>query len=245
VSKTPEQIQHDFYTATAGHYDAMHVDAEDDNAHGLALVSALIRGFGFESVLDVGAGTGRAISYLSERHPGLEVRGVEPVRALIEQAERENGVPSGVITEATGDPLPFEDQSFDVVCEFSVLHHVRDPAPIVDEMTRVARRAIFLADENRFGRGSQAYRLAKFGLHKLGLWPLAYRAVNRGRPFRLTEGDGGVSYSYSVYDSLAQVNAWADRSFLVPTDPPGTVRPGWFHPAFGSHHILLCGLRDA
>lgn len=34
------------------------------------------------------------------------------------------------------------------------------------------------------------------------------------------ESDGdGVFYSYSIFDSMSQLRAWADRVFVVPTRP--------------------------
>jgi SAM-dependent methyltransferase len=218
----------------------MHVVPGDEHYSALTMISALITGFGYESILDVGTGTGRGMRYLSDQHPGLEVRGVEPVGAMIEQAER-NGIPEGAIAEAGGDALPFEDGAFDAVCELGVLHHVADPNAIVREMTRVARRAVFLSDANRFAGGGLLHRSAEFTLYRLGLWPLAYRLANRGKSYHPDPGDGGVVYSYSVYDSLDICNDWADRAFLVPNGPAPS---GWFHPLFGARTILLCALRD-
>jgi SAM-dependent methyltransferase len=238
---TPDQIQHDFYAATSERYDEMHAAPNDEHYTALAYISALIEGFGWRSVLDVGAGTGRGVRHFIDRHPGLDVRGVEPVRAMIEQAERGNGVPAGVIDEGRGDPLPFADDAFDVVCELGVLHHVADPNTVVAEMTRVARRAVFLSDTNRFAKGGFLHRAAKYGLYRLGLWQAVYRLATRGRGYHLNPEDGGVAYTYSVYDSLALLNEWADRVFLVPTAP---VRAGWFHPLFSAHTVLLCAVRD-
>jgi SAM-dependent methyltransferase len=237
---SPERIQHDFYTSTADRYDAMHVAEGDEHYTALELISALVDGFGYRSVLDVGTGTGRGVKHLLGRHQGVDVHGVEPVRAMIEQAER-NGIPPGTITEATGDRLPFDEGSFDVVCELGVLHHVDDPNAVVAEMARVARRAVFLSDNNRFANGGRLHRAAKYVLYRLGLWRLVYRLATHGRGYHLNPGDGGVAYSYSVYDSLPVLNDWADRVFIVPTTPAAA---GWFHPLFGAHNVLLCALRD-
>jgi SAM-dependent methyltransferase len=160
---------------------------------------------------------------------------------MIEQAGRRNGVPAGRMLEASGDALPFDEGSVDAVSEFGVLHHVADPEAIVREMTRVARRAVFLSDANRFAKGRFLHRAAKYALYRFGLWPTVYRLANRGRGYHLAPMDGGVVYSYSVYDSLPLLNEWADRVFLVPTAP---ARAGWFHPLFGAHTILICALRD-
>jgi ubiquinone/menaquinone biosynthesis C-methylase UbiE len=237
----PERLQHDFYTATAGLYDEQMVRDGDEHFVALDLISALIDGFGFRSVLDVGTGTGRGVRHFIDRHDQLEVRGAEPVRAMIDQAVGANRVPEDCIVEASGSSLPFDDGAFDVVCEFGVLHHVAEPNEIVREMARVARRAVFLSDENRFANGGPLRRTVKYALYRAGLWPLAYRLANRGRIYHLSPEDGGVVYSYSVYDSLEVLNEWADRTFLVPTVPAGATR---FHPLFGARNLLLCALRD-
>jgi ubiquinone/menaquinone biosynthesis C-methylase UbiE len=239
---SPERLQHDFYTATADRYDEIMVTEGDPHEVALNFISALAEGYGYQSVLDVGTGTGRGVKHFIDRHAEMEVRGVEPVRAMIDQAEK-TGVPAGLILEARGSELPFETDSFDVVCELGILHHVANPEEIVTEMTRVARRAVFLSDANRFAGGGHLHRAAKYALYRLGLWPLVYRLANRGRSYHLSDGDegDGVVYSYSVYDSLPLLNQWADRTFLVPTIP---ARSTWFHPLFGAINVLLCGLRD-
>lgn len=241
VRAAPQQLQHDFYTATAEHYHAHFVHADDEHHRALSLMSALITGLGYDSVLDVGAGTGRGVKHFLDHHPQLTVRGVEPVRAMIDQAEQGVGVPDGCIVEAHGERLPFEDSSFDVVCELGMLHHVAQPNAVVREMARVARHAVLLSDENRFARGRPLARVAKYALYRTGLWPAVTFARTRGRGYVLTDGDGGVAYSYSVYDSLPELDRWSDRVFLVPTVPS---RAGWFHPLFGATHVLACALRD-
>jgi len=107
----------------------------------------------------------------------------------------------------------------------------------------VSRRAIFLSDTNRFGRAGLGTRLVKLALYRMGLWPLAYLAWTKGRGCDISDCDG-VAYSYSVYDSLTQVEAWADRTALIPTKIEGARRVSWAHPLLTSSHVLLCGLRD-
>jgi SAM-dependent methyltransferase len=240
MSASPRELQHDFYEATAARYDREFVRSDDPHAVALSYISMLLSHSGYQSVLDVGAGTGRGVRHLLDRHPDVDVRGIEPVRAMIEVAERLHRVPAGCIEQGVGDPLPFAEDSFDAVCELGVLHHVADPNEVVRHMTRVARRAVFLSDENRFARGTRAAKLSKYALYRLGAWPVVRRLRTRGRGYHLTE-DGGVSYSYSVYDSLPILGSWADRLFLVPTVPAPA---GWFHPLFDATHLLVCAIRD-
>jgi ubiquinone/menaquinone biosynthesis C-methylase UbiE len=72
-------------------------------------------------------------------NPGRNVRGIEPVNALIEQAES-RGVPKGVIVEGSGCSLPFENDFFDAVFECGVLHHVAEPSRVVSEMMRAGKK---------------------------------------------------------------------------------------------------------
>lgn len=240
VKCSPEQLQHDYYTATADQYYKGWMGDLGAHYQALSLISALVDGFEYRSVLDVGAGTGRGTKHFLERHPIVYVRGVEPVRAMINQAEDAGGVPRGCIIEGRGQALPFEDNSFDVVCELGVLHHVRDPQAIVTEMTRVARRAVFLSDANRFAVGRRLARATRYCIYRSGLWTI-FTWLRTGRQgYLAVEGDG-IVYSYSVYDSLPLLESWADRIFMVPTDP---CRVGWFHPLFGSVNVLVCALRD-
>ncbi len=241
MGTSPEELQRRFYTETATRYDEMHVAEDDPHAVALDFVSGMIDGYGYESVLDVGAGTGRALRHFLDRHSGIEAHGVEPVPAMIEQAGKRNGIPEGMIEEAGGGDLPIANDAFDAVCEFGVLHHVADPDAIVAEMIRVARRAVFLSDNNRFANGGPMHRAAKYLLHRIGLWPAVYRAATRGRGYHLSPLDGGVTYSYSVYDSLPLLNEWADRVLMLPTVP---VRSSWFHPLFSAPTVLICAFRD-
>ena len=91
---TPEQIQKEYYTRTAVKYDEMHVQHEDQQHYtALKHISLLLGPLGIENILDVGAGTGRAIRYFMDNHPELKVKGIEPVEALVEQAKREGWLP--------------------------------------------------------------------------------------------------------------------------------------------------------
>ena len=90
----------------------MHTSCEIDGHYAaLEFIDLLCDRFHLESLLDVGAGTGRGVRFLLNRR--RNAHGIEPVKALIEQAEI-RGVPKGRIVEETGYCLPFESDSFDV-----------------------------------------------------------------------------------------------------------------------------------
>ena len=84
-------------------------------------------------ILNVGCGTGRSSQYLSEFG---KVVSVEYDKHCCEFAAEKTGLEiiNGSITE-----LPFEDNSFDLVCAFDVIEHVEDDQLAVSEMKRVAK----------------------------------------------------------------------------------------------------------
>jgi ubiquinone/menaquinone biosynthesis C-methylase UbiE len=239
-SSSAQARQRRYYESTAADYDRMHVGHDDEHGVALAHIESILTRVGAASVLDVGCGTGRGIAYLLERRPDLDVKGVEPVEALIERAV-DSGVPRERLVQGVGEELPFPDDSFDAVMAIGVLHHVPDAAAVVAEMQRVARLGVFISDDNRFGRGPLPVRLLKLVLSKARLWRLAFRLRRLGRDHVVTEADG-VAYSYAVYDSVAQFADWADRLELTATDrtPVGS----WFHPLLTSPHVLLCATRE-
>jgi len=234
----PEDLQAQYYARTAAAYDAMH-GADDEHARALRLMSSMIRERDLASILDVGCGTGRGVKHFLAEHPGLNVCGIEPVAEL-----REKGIDAGIprerLLDGSGESLPFPDGAFDAVCELGVLHHVKDPDRVVSEMLRVARRAVFVSDSNRFGQGPLLARWLKVALHKARLWPVANFVHTRGRGYHVSEGDG-ISYSYSVYDNYAQIAAWAKQIILVPSFEHDT--PSWFAPLVTSGHVVLCAFR--
>lgn len=206
------QQQHDYYDETATAYESMHVQPGDEHFVALEYAVALLNVIRAKSVLDVGSGTGRAVRFLRQRRPDLEVEGVEPVRELRKQAQKLGTV----LHDASGEALPFDDARFDVVMSFGLLHHVPDPRPVVREMMRVAGSGVMISDANRFGQGSTASGALKLAVHRAGLWPAFERLRTKGRGYLESEGDG-IFYSYSIFDSKPQLQSWADRVFIVPT----------------------------
>jgi len=240
MPESAKDLQEKYYEAHAAAYDQVH-NASGNHEHNLALryIDMISTAFGFQTLLDVGAGTGRGVRFLHER--GKLVRGIEPVAAMIAEAEA-NGIPRGLIIQGDGYQLPFENAEFDVAFECGVLHHVAKPHRIVEEMIRVTRRAIFLSDSNRFGQGRYASRLLKLALYKTGLWPAARFVQTKGKMYTFSEGDG-LAYSYSVFDSYDQLAAETQQIWLLPTAGE-ECRRSWVHPLLTSTHVLLCAFKD-
>jgi SAM-dependent methyltransferase len=230
-------LQRAYYERTSRHFDEWHLQAMDEHHSALQWIDFLFPKEEIASILDVGAGTGRAIQFF--RDSGRRITGAEPSSAQIAQAVKK-GIPPGHIVQADGAALPFPDGSFDAVCEFGMLHHVERPERVIAEMLRVARKAVFISDSNRFGQGRTIAKLGKLALYKIGLWKLAEFVRTRGRGYHVSERDG-LFYSFSVYDHLAQLSAGAEHVWLVPvTKGSGGV---WSKPLLTHGHILLCAFK--
>ena len=236
-----KRIQQQYYAETAHQYDDLHLDLNDAHHDALGLLTGILPALGIKSILDVGSGTGRSVKYFIEQRPELLVRGIEPVAELRQQATIRNGIPPDVIIEGSGESLPFPSESFDAVCEFGMLHHVRRPDAVVSEMMRVAKRAVIISDSNRFGQGSTPARLFKLLTHTLGLWPVVDLVKTRGRGYSWSPGDG-VYYSYSVYDSLPLLENWTDKINVLAVGP--NCRAGKLGPLLGAPQVLLIATKD-
>lgn len=195
------QEQRQYYERTASHYDAMHLNPADEHGRALGAFMGLAEAFGpIMSVLDVGAGTGRAIHKLKARWPDAKIVGVEPVAALREAGYR-NGVSTSELVPGDALNLHFADNSFDYVVETGVLHHISHPSQAVKEMARVASKGVMLSDNNNIGQGSSVVRAAKYIAKSIGLWPALVWMQTGGKMYKTSEGDG-VFYSFSAFDCV-------------------------------------------
>lgn len=227
-------IQQAYYKSTAKRYDAAHVHEKDEHFFALRFLETAIDHYGIASVLDVGAGTGRVACYLKTKYPALRIVSIEPVKEL-----REVGYTKGLtkeeLVEGDATRLQFPDGTFDLVCEFGILHHVRRPETVVAEMLRVAKIGIFISDSNNFGQGRPLSRALKQFLNALGLWRLADLIKTKGKGYQITEGDG-LAYSYSVFNNYAQI-ARACHTHIFNTEPAG------INPYRTAPHIALLGIK--
>ena len=214
---TSAERQANYYTRTASNYDGQHLACDPEHDLAIALIAGLAKHCGAQSILDVGAGTGRAVALLGRYLPGVRVVGIEPVDALRDIAASK-GIGADQLLAGSGDALPFPDGSFDLVIESGVLHHVAEPDAIVAEMLRVARLGVALSDSNKYGQGRWPVRFAKAIIARLGLWHWFIWLQTKGRMWKWSEGDG-LFYSYSVFDNLAQIARKFPQIQLTNTGP--------------------------
>lgn len=135
-----------------------------------------------KSVLEVGCGIGMDL-YKMAQH-GLKVTGIDLTDiaiATVRQRFEQNGL---VGNFKTGDAtnLQFEDNSFDYVYSFGVLHHTQDTEKAIDEVFRVLKKGgtakIMLY--NRHSLNELAHRLTRIPFEdKNELCPVVRRFTTR------------------------------------------------------------------
>lgn len=229
------EIQRQYYRDTAGTYNDKCVHEKDEHYFALSFLVAALDYIGAESVLDIGSGTGRAVTYMKQRRPDIQIVGVEPVDEL-RSIGYANGLSHSDIIDGDATQLQFTDNQFDVVCEFGVLHHIRKPEIAVAEMLRVARKAIFISDSNNFGQGSFLARSVKQFLNLMGLWGIADFIKTKGRGYSISEGDG-LFYSYSVYNNYNLIKKNCKSIHVLNTFPAG------INPYRSSGHVALLAMK--
>lgn len=196
-------IQREYYAKTASEYDRAHLSDIDEHFLALGWLASLIKLNKFESLLDVGAGTGRCLNFIKAEGISIGLVGVEPV-AELREIGRKKGLGESEIIEGDALSLPFPDQSVDIVCSFGVLHHIKNHQRAVSEMCRVARRAIFISDCNNFAQGGVMVRAAKQAINAIGLWWLFDFIRTNGKGYHYSQGDG-VYYSYSLISDVPTI----------------------------------------
>jgi ubiquinone/menaquinone biosynthesis C-methylase UbiE len=145
-----------------------------------------------QSILDVGCGEGVLAASWAGRPGVARVVGVdiEDARLRAEWGERAGpGLELRAIAPAP--PLPFPDDSFDLVAAIEVLEHVGDPAALLSELTRVARAHVLVSvPREPLWRALNLLRAAH--VRSLGNTPGHRQHFSRAALERLMAGHGRV-----------------------------------------------------
>jgi ubiquinone/menaquinone biosynthesis C-methylase UbiE len=211
------EIQRSYYRDTAQVYDQLHVHEKDVHYFALTFMMSALEFLEAKSVLDIGSGTGRTVIYLNEKCPSRKIVGVEPVEEL-RQIGYSKGLSPSQLLEGDALSLPFDDNSFDVVCCSGVLHHIKTPRLAIKEMLRVSRKAIFISDSNNFGQGTLLARTLKQSFDLLGLWKFVDLIKTKGKGYTISEGDG-LAYSYSLFNDFNYIKNHCKTVHLLNTSP--------------------------
>lgn len=233
--RNEEAIQRDYYASTAKQYNTWHISDQDEHYFALSVLIGLLEYLGIESVLDIGAGTGRAVKYIKDHRDNIKVIGIEPVAELREIGHK-NGIPVDALIEGDAKKLDFSTGQFDLVTAFGVLHHVRDPQLIINEMLRVAKKAVFISDANNFGQGSMTIRLIKQILDALSLWKITNWIKTKGKGYTISDEDG-LAYSYSVFQNYNLIESRCTSIHIFNT------HDGRINPYRTASHVALLGIK--
>jgi ubiquinone/menaquinone biosynthesis C-methylase UbiE len=136
---------------------------------------------GAARVLDVGTGGGQIPAKIARRRPDWRIWGVDRAGSMLAAgaagilAARRAAV-SAIepfrlgLALAEARALPFPDGAFDLVISNSLLHHIGDPTPVLDEISRVAGTSgrVLLRDLRRPPRGLLRAWVAWHGRHYRG-----------------------------------------------------------------------------
>lgn len=89
-------------------------------------------------LLDIGCGAGFLTNALAEI--GHDVTGIDLSRASLDTARKHDKTGKVRYLFADAYALPFESESFDVVCAMDILEHVEEPEKLIKEASRVLRK---------------------------------------------------------------------------------------------------------
>ena len=172
------------HAETAGRYFAAHA-GEWDSIRALhiadkAVEAAIVEAIGtrpFDSLLDLGTGTGRMLELLAPLY--ARAVGVDTSSAMLAVA-RANldraGVNSAHVRLADIQNLPFARNTFDVVTIHQVLHYLGEPERAINEAARVLRpggRLLivdFAPHDLEFLREKHAHRRLGFAAEPMRQW---------------------------------------------------------------------------
>jgi ubiquinone/menaquinone biosynthesis C-methylase UbiE len=172
-------------------------------------------------VLEVGCGTGLLLARMARF--SRRVQGVDLSPNMLARA-RARGLD---VVEGSATALPFDDESFDVVCSFKVLAHVADIEHALGEMLRVSRRWVVAEFYNRHSLRSVVKRLG---------------------PASAISDATRESAVYTRYDTPSEVQRWlpsgshivASRGIRIVTPVAAALRLPLLRSAFSAAERRLC-----
>jgi ubiquinone/menaquinone biosynthesis C-methylase UbiE len=98
-----------------------------------------------DSVLDVGCGEGIITRAWARRRAGARVVGLDRESPALRAHWAVSVEPNLSWLPGDAHRLPFDDREFDLVASIEVLEQVADPSRVLDELARVARRAVLVS----------------------------------------------------------------------------------------------------
>jgi len=182
-------------------------------------------------VLEIGIGLG--VDFMRFARGGARATGVDLTLAAVDSARallELEGLEATVLV-ADAEALPFDEQQFDVVYSWGVLHHTPDTAKAVQEVHRVLRhggeaRIMLYALDSPFAGAVWLRQLAR-ERRPLGMRAALSRGLESPGTQAFTSSE--VKQLFAAFDEveLTRVVTAYDRRVLGPLARVGN--RGWFH----------------
>ena len=103
----------------------------------------LTKGSEINNLIDVGAGDGNILSFLSEKNFCSDLTAVEISDSAIQQIKKKK-IPGLIeIKPFDGYNLPFSDKQFDLAICSHVIEHVEHPRKLLSEIKRISKMQVF------------------------------------------------------------------------------------------------------
>jgi ubiquinone/menaquinone biosynthesis C-methylase UbiE len=121
-----------------------------------------------QKLLEIGCGNGATSKHIAKRYH-LNVVGSDVDSEQIQLAQKNlDDIPNIRFLEADATSLPFEDNDFDIVLSFQVLHHISNWLDALEEIERVLKpRGYFICVDTVYPTWSA--RIAELFKHKYGV----------------------------------------------------------------------------
>ena len=120
-----------------------------------------------KDVLEVGCGSGFAVQLFAEAGANVTAVDLTPWAVATTRARLEAFGLDATVLEADAERLPFDDESFDLVFSWGVIHHTTEMEAALRELVRVCRRG---------------GRVVVMVYHRRSLFFVVYRAFQRFLP---------------------------------------------------------------
>lgn len=92
----------------------------------------------FNKVLDLGCGTGTILEQISQTYSFAELYGIDLSEKMIGQAKQRLDT-KAVLSTGDAENLPYENNSFDLVCCVESFHHYPNPNKALSEINRILK----------------------------------------------------------------------------------------------------------
>ena len=150
-----------------------------NHSHRPFLIQKISAFYPFCSILEIGCNCGPNLYLMAKRFPDLQLIGIDINLRAIERGSElfaSESISNVKLSVGKADELEqFQDKSFDIVFTDAVLIYVGPDKirKVIQEMLRVARRALILVERHCFKPGDPLGR----GVYRAGCWERNYVAL--------------------------------------------------------------------